>query len=123
MSTVIFTNYVLVSCIIPVDTDLHAVIKNRLLQGIHMQYIMSQLCRVVKYIHSGNVIHRDLKPSNVLINSECFIKVRYNVFARSITRRLSVPIFQVQMHRALCICGPSCYAIINIQLLCRAIQL
>ena len=62
------------------DTDLHAVIKSKILQTVHMQYIMSQLCRVVKYIHSGNVIHRDLKPSNVLINSECFIKVSNKLY-------------------------------------------
>ena len=61
------------------DTDLHAVIKGKILQPIHMQYITSQLCRVLKYIHSGNVIHRDLKPSNILINSECFIKVRNKI--------------------------------------------
>lgn len=66
------------------DTDLHAVIKSKILQSVHMQYIMSQLCRVLKYIHSGNVIHRDLKPSNILINSECFIKLADFGLARSL---------------------------------------
>lgn len=66
------------------DTDLHAVIKGKILHSIHMQYIMTQLFRVVKYIHSGSVIHRDLKPSNVLINSECFVKLADFGLARSL---------------------------------------
>ena len=45
-----------------VDTDLHNVIKRgNILKDIHKQYIMYQLFKAVKYLHSGNVIHRDLK--------------------------------------------------------------
>lgn len=54
------------------ETDLHNVIKKQhLLKDIHMRYIMYQLFKAIKYIHSGNVIHRDLKPSNILLNSAC----------------------------------------------------
>lgn len=51
------------------DTDLHAVIKKgTLLKDIHKRYVMYQLFKAIKYLHSGNVIHRDQKPSNVLLS-------------------------------------------------------
>lgn len=44
------------------ETDLHNVIKRgNILKDIHKVFIMYQLFKAIKYIHSGNVIHRDLK--------------------------------------------------------------
>lgn len=46
----------------PLDTDLNAVIcKGRLLKDTHKRYIIYQLLRATKFIHSGHVIHRDQK--------------------------------------------------------------
>ncbi|XP_004400756.1 PREDICTED: mitogen-activated protein kinase 15 [Odobenus rosmarus divergens] len=58
------------------DTDLNAVIcKGRLLKDIHKRYIIYQLLRATKFIHSGRVIHRDQKPSNILLDSSCLVKL------------------------------------------------
>lgn len=44
------------------DTDLHNVIKHgSILKDVHKRFIMYQLLKATKYIHSGNVIHRDQK--------------------------------------------------------------
>ena len=66
------------------ETDLHAVIKAGILTPIHKQYIIFQILKGLKYIHSGKIVHRDLKPSNVLINTECLIKIADFGLARSI---------------------------------------
>jgi len=66
------------------ETDLHAVIRANILEDIHKQYIVYQLLKALKYMHSGGIIHRDLKPSNLLLNSECFLEVADFGLARSI---------------------------------------
>ncbi|NXN79623.1 MK15 kinase, partial [Bombycilla garrulus] len=67
------------------ETDLHAVIKKgNLLKDIHKCYILYQLLKATKFIHSGNVIHRDQKPSNVLLDAECCVKLCDFGLARSL---------------------------------------
>lgn len=67
------------------DTDLHAVIKKgNLLKDIHKRYVMHQLLKATKYLHSGNVIHRDQKPSNILLDADCFVKLCDFGLARSL---------------------------------------
>lgn len=66
------------------DTDLHAVIRANILEDIHKQYIIYQVLKSLKYMHSAQLLHRDLKPSNLLLNSECHIKVADFGLARSL---------------------------------------
>ncbi|XP_062266184.1 mitogen-activated protein kinase 15 isoform X2 [Platichthys flesus] len=69
------------------DSDLHAVIKKgSLLKDIHKRYVMYQLFKGVKYLHSGNVIHRDQKPSNVLLDTDCVVKLCDFGLARSLNQ-------------------------------------
>ncbi|GFG30615.1 hypothetical protein Cfor_10521 [Coptotermes formosanus] len=69
------------------DTDLHNVIRRgTILKDVHKRFIMYQLLKATKYIHSGNVIHRDQKPSNVLIDSKCICKIADFGLARSMTQ-------------------------------------
>jgi len=66
------------------ETDLHAVIRANILEDIHKRFIVYQLLKAIKYMHSGQVIHRDMKPSNLLLNSECHVKVADFGLARSV---------------------------------------
>lgn len=43
------------------ETDLHAVIRANILEEIHKQYIMYQIFRSLKYMHSAQLLHRDIK--------------------------------------------------------------
>eukprot|EP01051_Picozoa_sp_SAG22_P006982 SAG22_NODE_476_length_9995_cov_9.488480_4_plen_279_part_00 len=63
------------------------VIRANILEDIHKQYIIYQLLRALKYMHSGQVLHRDMKPSNLLLNSECQVKVADFGLARSLERQ------------------------------------
>jgi mitogen-activated protein kinase 15 len=61
------------------------VIRAGILEEIHKKFIVYQLLKALKYMHSGELIHRDLKPSNILLNSECHAKVADFGLARSIS--------------------------------------
>ena len=43
------------------ETDLHAVIRANILEDVHKQYIMYQLFKALKYMHTGELLHRDIK--------------------------------------------------------------
>lgn len=66
------------------ETDLHAVIRANILEEIHKQYVIYQVLKALKYMHSADLVHRDLKPSNLLLNEECLMKVADFGLARSI---------------------------------------
>ena len=53
------------------ESDLHAVIRANILEEIHKQYIIYQLLRALKFMHSGQLLHRDMKPTNLLLNRDC----------------------------------------------------
>ncbi|KAL0230902.1 hypothetical protein GEMRC1_010307 [Eukaryota sp. GEM-RC1] len=76
------------------ETDLHTVIRSNILEPIHKQYIIFQILRSLKYLHSGRLIHRDMKPSNVLLNADCTVKLADFGLARSLaaTSSRNVPI-------------------------------
>ncbi|KAF8051395.1 hypothetical protein N665_1735s0014 [Sinapis alba] len=58
------------------DSDLQKVIaSNQELTKDHYQYLLYQILRGLKYIHSANVLHRDLKPSNLLVSMKCDLKI------------------------------------------------
>eukprot|EP00292_Cryptomonas_paramecium_P012701 CAMPEP_0113697496 /NCGR_PEP_ID=MMETSP0038_2-20120614/22168_1 /TAXON_ID=2898 /ORGANISM="Cryptomonas paramecium" /LENGTH=356 /DNA_ID=CAMNT_0000620517 /DNA_START=49 /DNA_END=1119 /DNA_ORIENTATION=- /assembly_acc=CAM_ASM_000170 len=67
------------------DTDLFAVIRADILEDVHKQYIVYQLFKSLKYMHSAGMLHRDMKPSNVLLDSNCLVKVCDFGLARSIS--------------------------------------
>lgn len=69
------------------ESDLHAVVKAGILQDIHKQYVVYQVLRALKFMHSGDLIHRDIKPSNILLNSDCAIKLCDFGLARSVAHK------------------------------------
>jgi serine/threonine protein kinase len=58
------------------ETDLHQVLKSpQTITPEHARYIIYQILRALKFIHSAGVLHRDLKPSNILLSSNCDVQV------------------------------------------------
>lgn len=68
------------------ETDLHAVIRANILEEVHKQFIMYQLFKSLKYLHSAELLHRDIKPSNLLLDSDCQVKLADFGLARSIAQ-------------------------------------
>lgn len=67
------------------EADLYNIIRCGILQDVHKRYIIYQIFRGLKYIHSAEIIHRDLKPSNIFINSNCQIKIGDFGLARTLS--------------------------------------
>lgn len=55
--------------------DLSNILKIQRLSDDHIQFLVYQILRALKYIHSAGIIHRDLKPSNIAVNEDCELKI------------------------------------------------
>ncbi|XGW31474.1 hypothetical protein V3C99_009995 [Haemonchus contortus] len=55
--------------------DLSNILKIQRLNDDHIQFLVYQTLRGLKYIHSAGIIHRDLKPSNIAVNEDCELKI------------------------------------------------
>uniref|UniRef100_A0AAQ4PDD6 mitogen-activated protein kinase n=1 Tax=Gasterosteus aculeatus aculeatus TaxID=481459 RepID=A0AAQ4PDD6_GASAC len=56
-------------------TDLGRLMKLQRLSEDKIQYLVYQMLKGLKYIHSSGIIHRDLKPGNLAINQDCELKI------------------------------------------------
>ncbi|VDN09768.1 unnamed protein product [Dibothriocephalus latus] len=55
--------------------DLRAIIDCQDLTDDHICFLVYQMLRGLKYMHSVGIIHRDLKPSNIAVNEDCELKI------------------------------------------------
>ena len=55
--------------------DLQKLLQKQRVTDEYICYLLYQILRGLKYIHSANVLHRDLKPANLLVNATCDLKI------------------------------------------------
>ncbi|XP_069483951.1 mitogen-activated protein kinase 12 [Ambystoma mexicanum] len=70
-------------------TDLGKIMKHEKLSEDRIQFLVYQILRGLKYIHSAGIIHRDLKPGNLAVNEDCELKILDFGLARHTDREMT----------------------------------
>lgn len=71
------------------DSDLHEILKHQVLNDDQIQFLLYQLLRGLKYIHSAGIIHRDLKPNNIGVNQNVELRILDFGLARSAAEEMT----------------------------------
>ncbi|XP_076468687.1 mitogen-activated protein kinase 14B-like [Babylonia areolata] len=71
------------------DSDLHEILKYQVLNDDQIQFLLYQILRGLKYIHSAGIIHRDLKPNNIGVNQNVELKILDFGLARSMAEEMT----------------------------------
>eukprot|EP00731_Ephydatia_muelleri_P002899 Em0001g2899a len=70
-------------------SDLNNIIKQQSLTDEHVQFLVYQILRGLKYVHSAGIVHRDLKPSNIAVNEDCELRILDFGLARATTEEMT----------------------------------
>ena len=62
------------------DFERRTVIRANILEEIHKQYIMYQLFKALKYMHSAELLHRDIKVSGRVLCPHRHASMRHSLF-------------------------------------------
>ena len=58
-----------------IECDLLTIIRSNFCTNAQRTYILWQIARGIKYLHTAQILHRDIKPSNICINQDCTAKI------------------------------------------------
>jgi p38 MAP kinase len=56
-------------------SDINNILKTQALTDEHVKFLIYQIFRGLKYVHSAGIVHRDLKPSNIAVNEDCELRI------------------------------------------------
>ncbi|XP_065909386.1 mitogen-activated protein kinase 14-like [Dysidea avara] len=71
------------------ESDLSEVIRTQKLTDEHVQFLIYQILRGLKYLHSAGIVHRDLKLSNIAVNEDCDLRILDFGLARAMDKEMT----------------------------------